>query len=460
MTKLNVKRLLENLTGQTCPIKSSVPPQVQRLLSSEKGLGYSQLNELLLSFGYDRVSQEFFQYLVDGTVQYSVGEGIVSFEQIKDGLDRFLRIALLRYGNIKFAFKHLSSDPLELEALLESMAPLEESNFSSRHEAIHLIEPIDGTETYYLGYVIEGNLRESLKAEPENELFLKQEARRQELVAQGVRNHEAYLLSDHLDVYVATSMRERHEYALVNRTVSEIFSSPRIADLKLRWFDPTQSYCHDRIDKGLVEALMLKRAKCTIYLAQESDTFGKDSELASTLAQGKPVIAFVPESSDGSAEEFISVLKEVYPGEDEILLLLNQLRTFDPELAWKEKQVRRWLDNPENVVQDKVKNKFVRTLKARYEKRAALLRDVHPLGLQVNLETGVANGVLVVRTAEDCAELVRRVVTRSLEFDFEKKRVGEFTYSLLREKISGCIFRVMTGDPLLTNSFWNFYLRS
>lgn len=39
---------------------------------------------------------------------------------------------------------------------------------------------------------------------------------------------------------------------------------------------------------------MLKRARCTIYMAQETDTFGKDSELATTLAQGKPVIVFCP----------------------------------------------------------------------------------------------------------------------------------------------------------------------
>src|SRR5205807_9604853 len=73
-----------------------------------------------------------------------------------------------------------------------------------------------------------------------------------------------------------------------------IFDHPTIRDLKLRWFDPTQAYCVERIDKGLAEALMLKRAKCTVYLVQETDTLGKDSELASTLAQGKPVIAFVP----------------------------------------------------------------------------------------------------------------------------------------------------------------------
>jgi hypothetical protein len=40
---------------------------------------------------------------------------------------------------------------------------------------------------------------------------------------------------------------------------------------------------------------MLKRARCTVYSVQDTDTLGKDSELASTLAQGKPVIAYVPD---------------------------------------------------------------------------------------------------------------------------------------------------------------------
>ena len=69
---------------------------------------------------------------------------------------------------------------------------------------------------------------------------------------------------------------------------------PAVDNLKLRYFDPTQSHLDFRIDKGLIEGLMLKRAACTVYMVQETDTFGKDSELASTLAQGKPVIAFIP----------------------------------------------------------------------------------------------------------------------------------------------------------------------
>jgi hypothetical protein len=71
-------------------------------------------------------------------------------------------------------------------------------------------------------------------------------------------------------------------------------AAPALAGLNLRHIDPTQAFTKDRVDKGLVESLMLKRAKCMVYSVQDTDTLGKGSELAATLAQGKPVIAYVP----------------------------------------------------------------------------------------------------------------------------------------------------------------------
>ena len=149
----------------------------------------------------------------------------------------------------------------------------------------------------------------------------------------GKRNHIAYLSSDHLDVYVATSMRLEHEYIFVNRFVSNVFSKEILAKLKIRWFDPTQAYCDDRIDKGLSEALMLKRAKCTLYLVQESDTFGKDSELASTLAQGKPVVAYVPNGNRKYVDDLLSNLCKLNPDKAPIDIILEQLEVFKPSLA-------------------------------------------------------------------------------------------------------------------------------
>ncbi|MBK7838902.1 MAG: hypothetical protein IPJ49_14730 [Candidatus Obscuribacter sp.] len=46
--------------------------------------------------------------------------------------------------------------------------------------------------------------------------------------------------------------------------------------------------------KGLVEALMLRRARYTIHMAQNSDSFGKDSEASVALGQGQAVIVYVP----------------------------------------------------------------------------------------------------------------------------------------------------------------------
>lgn len=79
----------------------------------------------------------------------------------------------------------------------------------------------------------------------------------------------------------------------------------------------------------------------------------------------------------------------------------------------------------------------------------------HPLGIQVNLATGVANGVLVVRTIPQCADLLRRVVTNSLEFELRDSPSMWY----LEEKVSGCVYRVVSKDRKLTNCFWNFYRR-
>ena len=82
-----------------------------------------------------------------------------------------------------------------------------------------------------------------------------------------------------------------------------------------------------------------------------------------------------------------------------------------------------------------------------------MLKETHPLGLQVHLETGVANGVLVARTVPECARLLKKVVLNRLEFRLEKK--GS-VYAAV-ETSTGPIYRVVTGDSHLTNSFWNFY---
>jgi hypothetical protein len=451
---------LEQLTGEPLSTAEPLPPDAMGVLTAGAGLGHSQFNELLLLQGYDRICADLFQFLVDGTIPYQTGSAMHSLADLERAVERFRTLALLFFGNVKFAFKRLGSMPAEVEQWVGAFAPGAVEGFQKRHRPIQPIEPIAPADTYLLGYMAEAELDARLAADPSDSAALAQQARRVPIVEQGRRNHNAYLVSDHLDVYVATSMREKHEYFAISEFCERLFSSPQLATLQLRWFDPTQAYCSDRIDKGLAEALMLKRARCTLYLIQETDTLGKDSELASTLAQGKPVVAYVPIPAGGFVDRLLTNLRIGTPDTPDEKLMLDQLRIFEPSAAWTDVIVQSWLSDPQRakVEVEQIKERLASAVTRHYDKRAKTLQEIHPLGIQVNLATGVANGVLVVRREEDCADLISRIVTARLEFDVVDEKRGGIEYVLLRERITKCVFRVMTGDQRLTNAFWNFYL--
>ena len=452
--------LLEDLTGQKPPFPSPEPAERALAQFAGDGIGHSQLNELLLLLGYDRVSPNFFQYLVDGGVVYKPNASIGSLEQLHRATQQFQLVALLFYGNVKFAFKSLSNNPDGLRAALSLLAPRAEKEFEERHHPIQPVDPISPEDTYYLGYLIAEELKKRLEADPTDRVALEQEKKRKELIERGRRNHEAYLTSDHLDVYVATSMRERHEYLLVGEFARAIFESDPLRRMGIRWFDPTQAYCLDRIDKGLAEALMLKRARCTLYLAQETDTLGKDSELASTLAQGKPVIAFVPTGDESYCDNLLKMLRSVRDGRTEKELILAQLQAFDSGLAWKDAKVRSWLTDLSAAPLEEMKHRCYEVVLEQSNRRARILKESHPLGVQVQVSNGVANGVIVARSIAECAELIKRVLTRTLTFDVEESVTPIGKYLFLREQLTKSIFRVVTGDMMLTNTFWNYYLRT
>ena len=133
--------------------------------------------------------------------------------------------------------------------------------------------------------------REAARLAPKSEVEL---ARMGETQHSAQRNLAQCLSADYMDVYVATSMRTDADFVSVNQFVRALFAEDLVRLLNLRYFNPTQSWIDDRIAKGLVEALMLRRATVTIYMAQKTDTFGKDSEASVALGQGRPVIVYVP----------------------------------------------------------------------------------------------------------------------------------------------------------------------
>jgi hypothetical protein len=433
--------LLVKLTGERVPLPENESKIIEQKPFANGGIGHSQFNELLLTLGYDRMTSDCFYFLFDKR------ESINSFDQLITGINEFRKKAMLLYGNIKFAFKKFSK--LSQEEIKQEIKPLEPtsiSDFQKRKLPLIGRKEIAPGKACYLGYL-------AAQGFPPKEVA---EIRR---IAQ--ENLDAYLTYDYMDVYIATSMRQRYEFWTVANFVKKLFAAPILQELNLRWFDPTQAYCADRIDKGLVEALMLKRATCTIYHAQETETFGKDSELAATLAQGKPVIAYVPNLVN--VEEFrknaMYLAKEIYPEKKPEDVLKDLFPLFYPNGAWEDRRIRTWIDKQETFDLIEDSSLLFEKAKKMYDDKAEALKKYHPLGLQVNLDTGVANGVLVVRSVDQCAELLYKILLNTLEFDIEDPKGPGKGATILRERITGCAYRVVTENEWLTNTFWNFYLR-
>ncbi len=114
------------------------------------------------------------------------------------------------------------------------------------------------------------------------------ETRRKALI-----NTNYYLsMANDLDVYVATSMRNRQDFRDMASFCADVFGNPRLNNIQLRYFDPTLSAAEGHEDKGLIECLMVKCAKTLVYCAGERESYGKDAEAAMALSLGRPVIFY------------------------------------------------------------------------------------------------------------------------------------------------------------------------
>jgi transcriptional regulator with XRE-family HTH domain len=344
--------------------------------------------------------------------------------------------------------------------------------------------------------------REAARLAPKSDEDLQRMAQTQSIALQNLAH---YLAADHLDVYVATSMRSDADFVSVNHFVRALFSHSSIRPLRLRHFNPTQSWIEDRIAKGLVEALMLKRADVTIYMAQKADTFGKDSEASVALGQGKPVIVYVPKLPlDGFDTELIfkkdrtELIKLLEPSDrDDIdetvdeqaiagkIIVARLGKASDEELrditasVWADfdlhnevdriddlplrAEYRAWLDAAVKkapyagnfaLLRDHVINILVANA-IRFEIRAKTFREIHPLALQVILSSGVLNGILVVRGVQQCADVLNALIENDLKLELQK---DESNYRMV-ETITGSTIRVISRHRLLRHAFQSFYKR-
>ena len=517
MTAEDFSLLAERLTGTR--VKGIQPGDIAILNSiladDSKRLDCSQFNELLLLVNKNRVGRGFFEYFFGP--HPSVGElaaGVDRFRRLAmlsfgNFIYAFRSLSsLMAAAEVPMALEGWARLPDEAHATFAERAPKladihlipdDQTPFlgyltGKRHVAAlsrveRLLEAADGLPTGadlgLLESAVTATIPDSQAAErevyaalvrawrkraPASTIgpFLKELDERKAIYAArlkeaetvqrtGMENERIYLTWDQMDVYFATSMRHADEFRQVARFIRQLLADEHLRDLNLRYFDPTQAFNTARINKGLIEALMLKRAQCTVYLVQHTDTLGKDSELAATLAQGKPVIAFVPQVDEPSRAAELEALET-----HELLHLLRFVIYEDAECRRHVgPSLREHLVAPEaegtvelpTAEREAIAHTVAAAERRIFDKRATTLHEGHPLSLQVNLRTGVANGVLVVRSVADCAKVLLGVLENRLEFEITEDE----NFWNLTEQTSGCPFRVVTKDAKLTNSFWAFY---
>ena len=427
-----------------------------RLIDTDP-IGRAQLNQLLHLCHEPGVSDGFFRYYwltnpkchpyeVDKIPSYNPnglkGDLIQSLEHLKWGLYRLYVDALLFFGDVRIAFTKLRTlSAKQLEELFQSKL-FDTDGMTRRGPAIPLIN-IAKDNRYLISemacksHAAPGGRASDLKAclldafsahiavgggkvtirklfdrafsEAKNKhrqaefLFSAEDILDEEVenavqindkyesvvklfetARRGALKNTDYFLSmvNDLDVYVATSMRDRADFRKMADFCEKVFRAPSLKPLSLRYFDPTVSAAEGHEDKGLIECLMVKSAKVLVYCAGKKDSFGKDAEAAMALSLGKPVIFYCDEAE---RERFFS--------------------------------------------------------------------EIHPLSRLIEFETGVAVGAMVTSSQDEAITLLSRVFENKMEYELEQKATG----LRLVEKLTGSTVRLQTRNPLLRETFWNYY---
>lgn len=299
----------------------------------------------------------------------------------------------------------------------------------------------------------------------------------------GTQNAHTYMAMHDLDVYVATSMREPLNFTTNREFVQCLFHKGELADQHIHYFDPTQAHLEDRVQKGLLECLMIKRAKLCVYNAQEADTFGKDAEAGVTLAQGKPVIVYVArfgENLDALKSLYCAIdIASKYEQGEYIDYLINEgfiessKKTvfLTPEKTKADAIVEAVRVGAASALKDigdiKIRSELINqgyTTPAntdiynyaaerisKLERRAMTFRDIHPLSLQTSPIDGVARGVMVTRTVEDTARVIKGILLGNLRYTIDENENNW----LLLETITNSPVRVVTKNSILSTAFWS-----
>jgi len=517
---------------------------------------FNLINQLLLTLGIKPFSRSFFDVVFDG-IKFSDKDDVLKAS------DRFRTIAMLKFGNIRYAYKILRNDRGIKKIWDHAFSSIDSNrvkktkiNSMTHREPVQGLKPIDPDALFLLSYLASddqkragiSDARKELKKllleivdkgipsdlNELDEIFADNKGklirllvdagipdvsqllsnrdnyknaldalvmhckdldggRINEIGSQGNINAHTYMALHDLEVYVATSMRTPIHFTSNYEFVQQLFHNGTLKQLNIRYFDPTQSHLIDRIQKGLLECLMIRRAKLTVYNAQDADTFGKDAEAGVTLAQGKPVVVFVArlfatherflklyELIDKlvvTSEENIPVVVKAYEG---VLLESGYARSLGTGLVpivtkIIKDVVNNALEGVQNIevaielikhgydpiksenttlsYKEMVRRSAVDVIN-KLETRAITFKTMHPLSLQTSPFDGVARGVIITRTVDETAQTIYDHFVGTTKYVIDD--LGPLHYNtLLREERTKSPVRVVTNHPALTTAFWN-----
>jgi transcriptional regulator with XRE-family HTH domain len=324
----------------------------------------------------------------------------------------------------------------------------------------------------------------------------------------GQLNLTSYITEPIMDIYIATSLRERADFISVRSFTEKVFHSPLLSPLNLRYFNPVYSWVADRVAKGLFDAVMLSRASLIIYMAQKSDTIGKDTVVSQALTTGKYVLLYVPcliyepngiNSSvlmQKSISELITILNDLGLDNDEeeedkielirkilysqlinleliefaklVLLhwadydLYSEFRSLPNEdryliNLYLDALISCELDNipvPNVEIRDALVNLLIHVTLF-FERRAYTFKEVHPVYFTYLPKVDCLNGLIVTRSINECINIIHQILSNSLETELIQDYGG---YRLV-EKATNSTLRVVSKNALISNAYLNqFYL--
>ena len=254
----------------TEPIEVYSAERINEIVGATPHLvNFQDFNEILAYVGEARATLSFFTHFF--------GPGFQSVDSLSEAVSKIRKYSFLFYGNLSSGSRHLSqfTETKEFDRV-----PWDIETVSRRPMTTDRIQPLTAEQAHATGYL----------SGQENPLNSRQKRNARKKASD---NTERYLAMNGVDVYVAGSMRTLADFQGAAKFVDRVRQQRPVMQLGLSFFNLLWSYMEDSQQKGLLEQLMLKKAKSMVYMAGTYDSFGKDSELASMLVQGKPVIVYV-----------------------------------------------------------------------------------------------------------------------------------------------------------------------